>query len=182
MSRDPVAARYAQALFELAKAGGQVDEARAALRAVGRLAAGHAELRQFLVNPDVEPDQKLDLLRRTLGAQMTPLASAFIRLVVSYGRAASLAAIVEAFEAAVDEDQGRLRLVVRSAHPLPEALVKRIAHQVERREGKTAQVEAEVDPSLIGGLQVVLDHRVIDGSVQRHLTDLRQRLRAVRVA
>jgi len=181
MSQDPVAARYALALFEFAQARGQVAQAQQALRAVGQLAAGHTDLRQFLVNPDVEPDQKLDVLSRTLGERWSPLVAAFVRLIVSYGRAASLTAIAEAFEALVDADEGRLRIVVRSAHPLPEALVRRIAGQVERREGKTAEVTTDVNPALIGGVQIVLDHRVIDGSIQRHLTDLRQRLRAVRV-
>jgi len=71
--------------------------------------------------------------------------------------------------------------VVRSARDLPKALLERIKKDVERRERKTVELATEVDPSLIGGMQVRLDHRVIDGSVRRHLDDLRQQLKTVRV-
>ena len=74
------------------------------------------------------------------------------------------------------------RQVVRSARTLPEETLKRLRGSLERREGKTIHLETEVDPRLLGGLQVQLYHRLIDGSVRRALDELRERLMSVRVS
>ncbi len=181
MSQDPVAARYAQALLETAKAQQAVAPAREQLQQIGSLMDAHKDLAAFLGNPDVEPEQKLGVLEHTVSKGWVALVRDFLLLVLRLGRAESLRAMVDAFEAAVDADEGRLAVVVRSAHPLSETVLHRIARDLERRERKTITVRAEVAPELIGGMQIRLDHRVIDASVRRQLDDLRERLRAVRV-
>jgi len=64
---------------------------------------------------------------------------------------------------------------------LKPAGLKRLRAALERREHRQVELREELDPELLGGLQVRLDHRVIDGSVRRQLADLRERLGAVRV-
>ena len=67
MVTNRVAARYAEALFEFAKRHGRLDETFAQLEALGELARQTAELRQLLINPGVDPTDKLVLLGRLLG-------------------------------------------------------------------------------------------------------------------
>ncbi len=181
MAQDPIASRYAQALFEAAKTERAVDGTLEQMSLVGRLFLDHPDLRQFLRNPDVEPGDKVGVLDRALKGSWSALVQAFFRMLLAMGRAEYLPQVVDAFQALVDADQGRLRAVVRSARPLPAPLLKRLRSTLERREGLTLELAAEVDPELLGGLQVRLDHRVIDGSVRRQLVDLRERLSAVRV-
>ena len=181
MALDPVASRYAQALFETAKAQDQVTPTHEQLTQLARLMRDEPNLQAFLINPDVEPQQKLDVLDRALQRSWSELVRSFVLMVLSFGRSESLPAIIEAFQAAVDEDAGRLRVLVRCASDLPHALLERIKKNVEHRERKTVELSTEVDPSLIGGVQLRLDHRVIDASVRRQLDDLRQQLKTVRV-
>ena len=232
MTIDPVASRYAQALFEAAKgeratepghprrfassremrsisgteprkslrdfsgqseasgvgdgspdgaAGGAADQTLEQLLAIGTLLRDHPDLRQFLWNPDVEPEDKLRVLGRLLAGGWSPLLQAFVRMTIAMGRVEHLPAIVEAFQALADEAAGRMHAVVRTARPLPEAALKRLHAVLERREGKRVELRAELAPELLGGLQVQLDHRVIDGSVRRQLAELGERLAAVRV-
>jgi F-type H+-transporting ATPase subunit delta len=181
MAHDPIAGRYAEALFDSAKAEDRVDETLRELTLVGELITGHPDLRRFLFNPDVDPPQKVDVFDRALKGGWSELARAFLLMVVSWGRSEHLPAIVEAFRAAVDAEQGRLRVRLRSAHPLPESVLARVRARIERLERKQVELEAEVDAELLGGLEIYLDHRVIDGSVRRQLDELRQQLSAVRV-
>ena len=182
MVHDPAAARYAQAAFEAAKAEGRVAEARRELAAVGDLIRADAALRRLLRNPDVTPEDKAGLLDRVSGGAWSALVRAFIRMTAAAGRAEALPDIAEAFGALVDADEGRLRVAVRSVHPLPEAVLHRLRGALERREGKRVELSAELDPALLGGMQVRLDHRIVDGSVRRQLAELRRRLSAIRVA
>ena len=178
---DPIATRYAQALFETAKAEGVIDETLDHLSLIGQLLRGSSELRQLMLNPDVDPQDKVGVFERVLQGTWSTLVRAFIQMVVSLERASSMAAMVDAFQAMVDAHQGRLRVLVRSAHPLPEAVLHRLRTRLAHREQQQIELHTEVTQELLGGLQLYLDHRVIDGSVRRQLDDLKQQLQAVRV-
>ena len=181
MAYDPIASRYAQALFESAAADRAVDDTLRDLRFIGTLFHDHPALRQLLLNPDVDPDDKVGVLERAFAGSWSHLLRAFFAMVVSMGRTEFLPQIVEAFQALVDAAQGRLRVMVRAAHPLSEAVLQRLRVRLEHREHKSVELETELAPELLGGVQIYLDHRVIDGSVRRQLTELRERLSAVKV-
>ena len=181
MAYDSIATRYAQALFDTVQAEDRSSDTLEALQSLGELLHAHADLRQLLGNPDVEVEDKVGVLDRVLHHAWSDTVRAFFRMVVSMGRAESLPQIIEAFQAAVDEAEGRLRVTVRTARPLPEAALKRLKTTLEHRERKHVEIHTEVAPSLLGGVQVFLGHRVIDGSVQRQLLELRERLSTVRV-
>lgn len=182
MAEEPVAARYAQALFDAAKADGVLDGTLSTFRAIEGLIRDHAELHAFLLNPNVEPEDKVGVVGRLLKGSWSGLVQAFVRMVVSAGRAEYLPEIAAALQVLVDEDQGRLRVTVRTAHLLPDTVLARLRTRLARREGKQIELTTELDPTLLGGVQVLLDHRVIDGSVRRQLVDLRQRLTTIRVS
>jgi F-type H+-transporting ATPase subunit delta len=179
-------------LFETAKAERTIEDTLAQLQHLGGLLRGHADLRAFLWNPDVEPDQKLGVLDKVAPGSAaadakggprawSTLVRPFLLMVIGLGRAEALPEIVEAFAAAADRDAGRLRVVVRSARPIAEAQLARLKSALEHREGKRIELTTELQPALLGGMQIQLDHRMIDGSVSRALSELRERLRSVKV-
>ena len=182
MITDAVAFRYAQAAFELARAERGLKETLEQLTFIKHLIHEVPDLRQLLLNPDVDPDDKVGVLERALGAGCSAFVRAFMSLVVSRGRAESLPAIVEAFQSLVDEDQGRIHVIVRSARHIPDALLSRLRTALEAKEHKQVRMETEIDPALIGGVQIHLGHRLIDGSVRRQVAELRQQLHHVKVS
>lgn len=182
MAIDPIASRYATALFESAKASNELDGVLEQLRTIGGLIREHAGLRQLMNNPDVDPDDKVGVIERVLGKDgWLRLTREFVAMVVARARPEHLPEMAEAFQVLVDAERGHVRVQVRSAHPVSPQALERIRARVAQREGKQVTIETELDPQLIGGVQVVLGHRVIDGSVRRQLKDLRERLTAIRV-
>lgn len=181
MAIDPIASRYAEALFGSAKADNQLDLVQEQLSAIGALIREHVHLRELLLNPDVDPDDKVGVLQRTLRADWAPLMAGFMRLVVARYRAEYLPGIADAYQALLDTERGRLHVTVRSARPLDEPALARLRARLAVREGKQIELATEVDPALLGGLQIVLGQRVIDGSVASQLHELRQRLTSIKV-
>jgi F-type H+-transporting ATPase subunit delta len=181
MALDPIASRYAQAVFDTAKAEGTVDTVLEELGFLGGIFRDQPEFRQFLWNPDVDPDQKVALLDRLYRGSWSSMVKGLVQMAIGFGRAEHLPDIIQAFRAAVDKDRGQLRVTVRCVHPLSEDVLKRLRTDLERREHKTVELRMETAPALIGGIQILLDHRVIDGSVRGQLSKLRQQLKAIRV-
>ncbi len=182
MAEAAVASRYAQALFEIAKAEETLVQAVEELQLLRHAMVDLPELREFFLNPDVDPDQKIGVLERGVRGTWLGLTRAFIQVVIGMGRPESLPAIAEALQGLLDKEQRRLRVTVRSARPIPASLLARLQASLERHEDASVELTAEVVPGLLGGVQVLLDHRVIDGSVRRQLDELRQRLKTVQVA
>jgi F-type H+-transporting ATPase subunit delta len=181
MAYDPLAMRYATTLFEAAKTAGCVDEVGEPLTVLGGLLREYPEFQELLFNPDVDPDQKVGVMERVLQGRWPDLLRAFLQMVVAMGRGPWLPQIVDAFQAAVDIEHGRLHVTVRSARPLPEAIRDRLCARLAAREGKQIVLHTEVAPELLGGVQIRFAHHLLDGSVSRQLLELKARLKAVRV-
>ena len=183
MPADPVASRYAAAFFETVTPQGQahVDAVRRELSEIAEALVQHADLRRFLANPDVEFEDKLGLIGRVLGPRL-PDVESLLRLVLSMGRVESLADMISAFGQLADAARGVVHVIARSARPLPEDLRRRLIEQMGRVEhGRTVTLDEQLDPALMGGLQVQVGQRMFDGSVATQLHVLRERLKQVRV-
>lgn len=76
----------------------------------------------------------------------------------------------------VTRDGGKA-VEVTSALPLTGPEQENIRSQFSQKLGSTVPVQFKVDPSILGGLVVRVDDRVIDGSVSGQLEDLQQNLR-----
>lgn len=181
MVKDPVSARYAAALFELARERGALDQAAADMQALGEVIAGEPKLRQFLVNPDVEVEDKVGVLERLLQGSWSPDTRAFVQVVLGFGRAEFLGEMAGAFAELIDRERGIVRAQVRTARPLAEPLRSALRQRLEARERRTVELSEEIVPELIGGIQVILENRLFDGSIRTELADLRHRLKSVRV-
>ncbi len=182
MSDDPVATRYAQALFESAKTEDALDQTLEQLSLLGTLVKDEPMLQRLLFNPGIDSEEKVGLFRRTLHGAWSDLVNAFVRMVVIADRAVLLPEIAHALQAAVDVERNMLRVVVRSSHPLPQVVLDRLKKALEHREAQHVILTSEVNPTLLGGFQLFLGNRVIDSSVRQSLHELRERLSSVRVA
>ncbi len=181
ITTDPVADRYASAFFELVRDEGHLERASRELEELANLIQNHKDLRQFLENPDVEATEKLTVLDHIRREPWSSEVRAFVQMVVSMGRTEYLGEIIDAFRALVDEANRLLRVTVRTAHPLSDPLKARLKQRLEQRENRHVELTEEADPALIGGIQVLLGHRMLDGSLKTTLAQLQQRLKAVRV-
>lgn len=76
----------------------------------------------------------------------------------------------------VTRDGGKA-VEVTSALPLTDQEQASIQSQFNQKLGSTVPVKFKVDPSILGGLVVRVDDRVVDSSVQGQLEDLRENLR-----
>ncbi|MBI3323667.1 MAG: ATP synthase F1 subunit delta [Candidatus Omnitrophica bacterium] len=181
INKDPVSSRYVGAFFELAKERGGLDGAARDMRELGRMLDGEPALRRLLANPDVEAEDKLDTLGRLLQEAWSTDTRAFVHVVLAFDRAELLGQMAAAFQELMDQERRIARVRVRSARPLTESLRDQLRSRLEARQRCTIELEEEIDAGLIGGVQVILDHRLFDGSVRTGLSDLRRRLSSVRV-
>jgi F-type H+-transporting ATPase subunit delta len=172
-----VARRYARALFQIGVDAGTVEALGQELSDLADLFQQSVELRQTLVNPVFKPSEKKAILDRLLPrVTPSPIVQRFAALILDRGRISLLPALARAYRELSDAHAGRVRAVVTSAVPLGASDLERVRRSLERRTKKKVMLEAQVDPSLIGGLVARVGDLVLDGSVRTQLETLRDKL------
>lgn len=162
--------RYSRALCEAAKAAGKLDAVQADLKkSFGPLRSKM----KFFLHPLVGAAEKGREIDTVLGKNAAYVTGRFLKLLIEKKRFNLLPSIAVDFEKIVEEENGVLRAVVRSASPLDEKDMQALASRLGKATGKKVTVEAKEDKSLIGGLVVKLGDWVLDASFRRHLSRMR---------
>lgn len=170
-----IARPYAEALFkasssDLAGAGAWLDKVAAI--------AGNPELQQFADNPKATPEQVLGVIAGAYGSALSSTASNFLVALLENGRFAALPEIAKQFRVLANAQSGTSDAVVYSAFPIEGAALDGVSATLEKRFGRKLQVTVQQDPSLIGGIRVVVGDEVLDTSVKARLEQMKVALAA----
>jgi F-type H+-transporting ATPase subunit delta len=167
---------YANALFEAAKERGSLDVARDQLREFVDAVAEVPELRELLLNPQLDSADKVDALGAIL-ADADELVRNFLLLVAEKGRAAELQEIAREFESLVAAEEGVLDVELTTAVELSEDDARKLLDRIEQVSGRRLRATREVDPGLIGGFVLRAGSHRADASVRGRLERLRRELK-----
>jgi len=178
---DPLARRYARALFELARGADQTGPVLEELRSFAAFLQKEGHIRAYLLSPGVEKKSKQEIVENLLRGQASPMVLQFIKLLLKKGRQNYIGQIVEAYSQLHDKSISRVRARVFSAVPLQEVQLEQIRQQVGRYLDSEVLLENKVDAAILGGVIIEFSGTVIDGSLRHQLNQLRQELRQGKV-
>ncbi len=170
-----VGALYAKAL--LGSAGDSVDSIVSELESViADCLNQHPRLEQALASPRISQEQKEGMLDRIFSGRIDTKLLNFLKVLCRRGRIGSLRAIQSTASVLREEQLGRMRVIVTSAHPLTPAQSTEIADALSKTYGKQVVLVEKVDASLLGGIVIRIGDRVLDGSIQGRLASLRNQV------
>lgn len=169
-----IAARYADALFDLARDSGVVDAVETDLKSLKGMVRQSGELRRFLMSPVYGADDQMNaIVAVTARAGAAPLTRNFLSLVARNRRLFALEPMIDAFAARLAAHRGEVRAEVTSAAPLSDDHVRRLRHEIEAMVGKAVTLDLAVDPEILGGLVVKVGSTMIDSSLKTKLARLK---------
>ena len=106
----------------------------------------------------------------------SPEALVLIRQAVTHPRGLKPSALVARFLELVAGRQKRWIAEVRATRPLTQEQLSRLQSSLNGLYGRELKINADVDPSLIGGVRIAVGDEVLDSSVVSRLSDLRRKL------
>ena len=162
-----VARPYAEAAFQLAKAGGLLAAWQAALERMA-LAAGDAQVLECIADPRIDAAALADLFVGVAG-DLTVEQRNFASVLADNRRLTVLPEISDLFVVLKNAQEGTKDALVTSAFPLDDAQVANLVADLEHKFGCKIKVTVEVAPELIGGVRIALGDQVIDASVRGKL-------------
>ena len=169
---------YAQGVFELARAEGQLERVEGELFTIAQAVESSSELRSTLGDPQLRLERKHAIVDDLVGGRASSLTVGLVQFIVGQDRASELPAIARAFVETAAASREKAVADIRSAVPLDDATVDRLARALGRATGKNVEPKVIVDESVIGGLVARVGDIVIDGSVARRVESLRQKIKS----
>jgi F-type H+-transporting ATPase subunit delta len=165
---------YAGAILDLATAEGELDRVETEFLAIGQALEKSDELRATLTDPRLPLEKKSAIIDDLIGGRASSLTVGLVQFIASQGRISEIPAIAKAFVEKAVESRDRAVAEVRSAVPLDDETVQRLAVALGKATGKKVEVKVVVDESVIGGIVARVGDVVIDGSLAHAIGELRQ--------
>ena len=176
-----LARRYARALLGLSQRLGDLEETHQDLESVSRIFERDPRVRRFFEAPNIARSEKEAFLEKRMKPKLNRNVYGLLVLLLRRRRFDHLIAIAAEFHKLAEDAQGITRAVVRTAVPITDGQADVLTRALQRKTGRKITLTRDVDPALIGGALLSLDHNVIDGTLATQLWRIRRQLREARV-
>nr|WP_255613263.1 F0F1 ATP synthase subunit delta [Pseudogemmobacter faecipullorum] len=175
-----IAARYASALFDLAKEGGALSAIEADAAQLKDALAASPELNAMIASPVVVRADQANAIQALASAmKLSDLTANTLALMAAKRRLFVLPQLLAALADLIAEEKGEISVEVVAASALSPAQAKALSDKLKASVGKEVKLNTTVDESLIGGLIVKLGSIQIDTSVKSKLASLQNAMKEV---
>lgn len=171
VERATVARPYAQAVFSMAQAAKALPKWSGMLQLAAGIVTDPA-MHQLIGDPRISAARLTELILSVAGGGLDEQGCNLIRLLVENRRLGLLPEIAALYEAYRREAERTVEAEVITPFPLDEAQQERLAAALNKRLGRTVTLRQTVDGSLLGGVVIRTEDRVIDGSAAAQLERL----------
>ncbi|MDD6716317.1 MAG: ATP synthase F1 subunit delta [Firmicutes bacterium] len=167
---------YGQSLYDLASSENLADDILCQMQTVLKLLAENPDYVRLLTEPSIPKKQRLALLDEAFGSDMQPYLLNFLKILVENGMVRDFGGCCRRYTELYNADRGIAQAEVTSAVPLNAQQLERLRAKLEEISGKKIRLQPKVDPSVLGGLRVSLEGKLLDGTVKGRLEDLRRKV------
>lgn len=181
MKEHSVAVQYANAIYNLAKEKGICDSVYEELNNISRIFKDNAPLFNLLQNPKLSRYEKRAVIERIFSGNVSTVVKEFIYMLIDKQRVEYIQDIVGSFKDLYLLDEGVKEAVIVSAFPLELRLHNRLQEALERLTHTKILLKIKTDSSILGGIIVFIDSKMIDGSVRRRLAELKESFQTAKV-
>ena len=175
-----IAARYATAVFDLAKEGKDIKALETDVAALQAAIADSADFTTLLTSPLYNRDEQgaaVTAISKKMGLSVT--VSNVLSLLVAKRRLFVLPHMLAVLQDRLADERGEMTAEVTTAKSLTKAQSDKLAKTLSGQVGKTVTIKQTVDESIIGGLIVKMGSRMIDTPIAAKLNALQNTMKEV---
>ena len=168
---------YGNALFELALEENRIDALYEEVQALMELLKENMDLIKILEHPRIDKDEKKKIVEDTFGNRVSDEITGLMVMVVEKEHIGNILGILNYFIKLVKKQKNIGVASVTSAIDLSDSQKAAIEQKlIETTNYDTMEIAYSVDKSLIGGLVIRIEDRVVDSSIKTKLDKLSKTL------
>lgn len=163
---------YAEALFSLAQESNSVKEYSFHLQELYSLINENKGYTEYLSSPAMALSERLAAIDEAFADRMPEYIVSFVKLLCENGRITELGESIEEFFRLEMLASNLVNVTVYSSIPLDDAQKEKLCKKLEAKHKKAVKATYVEDKDLIGGIKIVMEDKVMDGSIRRQLKEV----------
>ena len=164
---------YGAALFMLACETDAKHEYADALEYAFRIIQENEGYMELLSSPNISMTDRLAAIDQAFATALPTHVLSFLKLLCEKNRMDCLCEAMQEYKKLLDASEKMSDAVIRSAVPLTEDQKLRLKEKLERLCKNQVTMIYEIDESLMGGIVVEIDGKIMDGSLRRRLNEVK---------
>ncbi|MCK5719884.1 MAG: F0F1 ATP synthase subunit delta [Thiomargarita sp.] len=167
---------YAGAVFDLAKTTNSLDTWSNNLKFL-EIVVQDDQINNIIHNPKIDKNTISNLLLDICSEQLDQVGINLLKVLLENKRLAVIPQLVAQYELLKAHNQGFLKVEIAASYPVEQAQQETIKTILQKRLGKTIDINITLDESLLAGCLIHAGDDVIDLSVKGRLQQLATELR-----
>ncbi|MCC2646127.1 MAG: atpH [Rickettsiaceae bacterium] len=180
MRYNQVIMSYANAIFEASKKANNLDETFEKLEDILELIRNNPDVRKALSAPVIDFDQKnkvIEVISQKLG--LGQAVQNLLLLLAKNKRFNLLEEVIDAYSESIKVEKNILEARITTAKELNDTEYQELQRIITEKYNKNFTFKKFIDNSLIGGLIVEFDNKILDASVQGALKKFKNKSKEI---
>lgn len=166
-----IAQTYAEALFSLGLEDKKLTKLQDEGKALSEIIHDNEDFLLLIDSRFMSREERQDIASKILKDFDEDIVN-FVKVLIANNRTNYIKDVLEAFNSLCNEYKGVKEGLIYSAFPLNKETINKIKNKISQIEGMDVELISRIDPSLIGGVKVVINSHVYDGSIKNQLEKL----------
>ncbi len=177
MAELTVAMTYGDALYQAAKELGTRDIIAEEAHAVLEIMKAEPTFCDVINSPCIPAEDKKKLLKAVFEGKICNELLNLWMILVDKRRTMHFPKIVQVYDDLCNSEDGFAYGKIFSINPLTEEQLARFESETSKLLKENVRLENETDKSLIGGVKILIDGKIIDATIRKRLSDLTDTIR-----
>ena len=179
MSKSVLANKIGYSLFEVAKENNALEQVANELPEVAKVINGNSDFVTLMNNPNLEKIKKINLIEASF-AGVNKYVVNVVKILAGNLQISLINFVLEQFDELYSRYSNSVVVKVESASPLTEIQLENLKEKLKNElELDKVEINNLVDESLIGGLKITCNNKVVDASIKARLNALKSKISAV---
>ncbi len=174
MKNARAALRYAKAILNLAKDSNDESAVHEDMQLIAATIADSKEFSIVLESPVIKAADKMNVLKATFSSKINNITLGLFNLLQENKRIEMLEAIAKQYTIIYDFDKNTQVAKVTTAVPISPEIEAQVLAKIVALTGEKANLENEINPSILGGFILRVGDVQYDASISNHLSELKK--------
>lgn len=167
-----VANRYASALFEAGIDLEKIKDFNNELDFLGKVFEGEEKLLQILHHPKITKGEKRSLIDEIFKDKISEEMINFLYILIDKRREGYILEIVDEYKVLFNDHENIIKVVAITAIPMKNKAKDKLIKVLRDKLNKTVELTNEIDNTIIGGVLLQIENKLIDGTVLGQLSSI----------
>jgi ATP synthase, F1 delta subunit len=172
MAELTVESTYGKALFEAAKEVDKVELILEELNAIRAIFQEEPDFYEFFNTPVLSGPEKKKVIEKVFTGQLSDETYNFLCILIDKRRTCNFDRIVKEYQHLLNQSVGIFAGTINSVEPLTDIQLSNFEEKTGKLLRKNVKLINKLDPSILGGVKIFIEGKVIDATIRKRLQDL----------